>query len=174
MRQLSGQQCHMQWSTVKYMLLLKKKVLMYLFWSARICLEWYQWAQHQWFLDFSYSVAMAWHLLLLICRWSCNIKYLKLLYKVCDKPRHFFIHFSKLFIYWYFKIIVTKILRPCKLFWLKITAIFLKFLGRNEGSNKRNIQAKLTFFLEYNITMKNFCQSLKYTEWFVTEFLLCA
>ena len=112
-------------------------------------------------LDFSNSIAMAWHLLLLICCWRCNIKYLELLYKVCDKPRHFFIHFSKLFIYWYFKMIVMKILRPYKLFWLKITVIFSKFLQRNEGSKKRNIQAKLTFFLEYNIIMKNLRQSLK-------------
>ena len=141
MRQLSGQQCHMQWSTVKYMLLLKKKVLMYLFWSARICLEWYQWAQHQWFLDFSYSVAMAWHLLLLICRWSCNIKYLKLLYKVCDKPRHFFIHFSKLFIYWYFKMIVTKILQPCKLLTTNNSEFFVEKWGQQQKkhTSKTNI-----------------------------------
>ena len=126
-------------------------------------------------LDFSNSIAMAWHLLLLICRWSCNIKYLKLLYKVCKKPRHFFYYYSffKTFHLLIFKMIATKILRPCKWFWLKITAIFSKFLRRNEGSNKRNIQAKLTFFLEYNITMKNIRQSLKYTEWFVTEFLPC-
>ena len=48
-------------------------------------------------LDFSNSIAMAWHLLLLICHWHCNIKYLKLLYKDCDKPRHFFYSFFKTF-----------------------------------------------------------------------------
>ena len=48
-------------------------------------------------LDFSNSIAMAWHLLLLISRCSCNVKYLKLLYKVRDKPRHFFYSFFKTF-----------------------------------------------------------------------------
>ena len=48
-------------------------------------------------LDFSNSIAMTWHLLLLICRWRFNIKYLELLYKVCDKPRHFFYSFFKTF-----------------------------------------------------------------------------
>ena len=42
-------------------------------------------------LDFSNSFVMAWHLLLLICHWSCNVKYLKLLYNFCDKPRHSFL-----------------------------------------------------------------------------------
>ena len=96
--------------------------------STLVCLD-FSWvisvsSTSQSSLDFSNSIAMARHLLLLICRWRCNIKYLELLYKVCDKLRHFFIHFSKLFIYWYFKMIVTKILRPYKLFWLKITVIF--------------------------------------------------
>ena len=48
-------------------------------------------------LDFSNSIAMARHLLLLICRWRCNIKYLELLYKVCDKPRHSLYSFFKIF-----------------------------------------------------------------------------
>ena len=48
-------------------------------------------------LDFSSSIAMAWHLPLLISCWSCNVKYLKLLYKVRDKPRHFFYSFFKTF-----------------------------------------------------------------------------
>ena len=48
-------------------------------------------------LDFSNSVAMVWQLLLLICHWSCNIKSLKLVYKVYDKPRHFFYSFFKTF-----------------------------------------------------------------------------
>ena len=48
-------------------------------------------------LDFSNSIAMAWHLLLLISRCSCNVEYLKLLYKVRDKPRHFCYSFFKTF-----------------------------------------------------------------------------
>ena len=48
-------------------------------------------------LDFSNSIAMTWHLLLLICCWRCNIKYLELLYKVCDKPRHSLYSFFKIF-----------------------------------------------------------------------------
>ena len=100
----------------------------------------------QFSLGFFNLIAMAWHLLLLICHWRCNIKYLELLCKVCDKPRHFFIHFSKLFIYWYFKMIVTKILRPYKLFWLKITDFFEVF-AEKWGQQKKKHTSKTNIFL---------------------------
>ena len=97
-------------------------------------------------LDFPNSIAMAWHLLLLISRWSCNVKYLKLLYKVRDKPRHFFIHFSKLFIYWYFKMI-NKNTPAMHIILTKNNSDFFEVFAEKWGQQQEKHASKTNIFL---------------------------